>query len=300
MKWRRSGVLAVGLILLLVLGALLLSFSSVTKGSEQPIYGVTIDDTWEGEVTTDAIVQALEDMPVRPTVRIVMSKEKSPRSYVSLFKKIAPVADIMAQPVDSYDMNAYPDPASYRQRFRESLKYLKDYTKIWEVGNEINGIDWIKQDPELIVDKVQAAYDLVEASDQETAVTFYYENPKDHDMLTWIDRYIPRQMTQGLDFSFISYYEDDNGGYQPDWQTVFKKFQGQFAKSKVGMGECGNTAPSATRASKIAMMRHYYQQPVYTKHYVGGYFWWNWVQDCVSYQHNQVHEEFNHILKQEK
>lgn len=283
--------------LALILGMLFLIWHPKSASEEPQIYGVTVDDTWDGEVSTKEIVKALKAMPVRPTVRIVMSKEKSPKDYVPLFKKIAPVADIMAQPVDSYDMKAYPNVSSYRQRFQESLDCLSDYTTIWEVGNEVNGTDWIKQRPKLIMNKVEAAYEVVKEANQQTAVTFYYENPKGRDMMAWIDHHVPQKLRQGLDFSFISYYEDDNKGYQPDWKSVFQVFQDKFPQSKVGMGECGNTADSATTASKIAMMRHYYRQPAYTEHYVGGYFWWNWVQDCVPYENNRVSQELNHILK---
>jgi len=42
------------------------------------------------------------------------------------------------------------------------------------------------------------------------------------------------------------------------------------------------TAAGATQASKKAMMRRYYTMPRYVQNYVGGYFWWYFVQDCAS------------------
>lgn len=276
-------------------------FKWLQQSREKPlksnqIYGVTIDDSWEEDISTKEVVKALKKLPVRPTVRIVMSRERSPKDYVTLFKRIAPVADVMAEPVDSYEMKAYPNVASYRKRFEQALKYLGPYTDIWEVGNEVNGTDWIKQKPKLIISKVEAAYDTVKAAGKKAAVTFYYENPDyDHDMIDWIDRHVPKKLKQGLDYSFISYYEDDNEGYQPNWKKVFQSFQKRFPTSKVGMGECGNTADSATQASKIAMMKHYYRQPIRTKRYVGGYFWWNWVQDCVSCDNNEIYAAFSDI-----
>ncbi len=36
----------------------------------------------------------------------------------------------MAQPVDSFEMNTYKNVESYRKRFEDSYKYLKDYVYI--------------------------------------------------------------------------------------------------------------------------------------------------------------------------
>ena len=89
-------------------------------------------------------------------------------------------------------------------------------------------------------------------------------------------------MKEGLDYLFVSYYEDDNEGFAPDWSEIFTDLQSAFPASKLGIGECGNTAADATQASKKAMMRRYYTMPRYVKNYVGGYFWWYFVQDCAS------------------
>ena len=125
--------------------------------SSHMLYGLTIDDSWEGTRKLADIVEALQRLPARPTVRIVMSKDRSPQRYRGLFKAIHRVADIMAQPVDSSDMHSY-STEHYQQRFAESYQYLSHYVAIWEVGNEMNGQEWIKEDPRLTAAKVASAY----------------------------------------------------------------------------------------------------------------------------------------------
>ncbi len=51
----------------------------------------------------------------------------------------------------------------------------------------------------------------------------------------------------------MSYYEDDNGGYSPDWRIFLKSWK--IFSSCLGIGECGNTAQDATQESKIEMAK---------------------------------------------
>ncbi|HQC64897.1 MAG TPA: hypothetical protein PK459_07355, partial [Anaerolineaceae bacterium] len=120
-----------------------------TPEAEQ-IFGLTIDDVWYDDIALEDILDGLKNLDVRPTVRIVMSSEIEPVDYINLFKSVAQYADIMASPVDSYVMNSYKDTESYLKRFTDSYESLAPYVSIWEVGNEINGTEWIKQSPELI------------------------------------------------------------------------------------------------------------------------------------------------------
>ncbi|EHJ51539.1 hypothetical protein [Streptococcus macacae] len=289
---------AAGIVLWLLYVRAVPKTSSNAIKSHQKLYGVTVDDSWYGKVKTADIVAALKAMPVKPTVRIVMSKDRSAKAYQPLFQKIHQVAYIMASPVDSYEMNLYKDTASYQKRFKEAYQQLSAYTDIWEIGNEVNGTDWIKQKDQLISHKLSAAYDTISSAGGKTALTFYYENPDhQHDMFRWIKRNISNHLRKTVDYSFISYYEDDNENYQPHWSSVFKKLQTLFPHSDVGIGECGNTAKKATDKSKKAMAQRYYSMPNYTSRYVGGYFWWNWVQDCVPHENNTVYKTIYHQLK---
>lgn len=267
---------------LLCIGLLIATISACSRHSEQ-IYGLTVDDSWYETVSLRDIVSSLKKFRVKPTVRIVMSGDIHPEEYVELFKEIKKAAYIMAQPVDSYEMNLYDDVESYKERFREAKKYLSEYVDIWEIGNEINGLEWINQDSKLITEKIEGAYEIVKDEDHKVAVTFYYEKSTDErDMIRWIKTYFPKNLMENIDYSFISYYEDDNEGYEPDWRSIFDEFQILFPNSKVGIGECGNTAADADEESKIEMINKYYKMPEYGKNYIGGYFWWNYVEDCVG------------------
>jgi hypothetical protein len=264
----------------------------------EKIYGLTVDDSWYEDISLEEIVTSLKDLKVKPTVRIVMSKDMAPGEYIEIFNKIHEVAYIMAQPVDSYEMSLYKDAESYRLRFAESYKYLGEYVDIWEIGNEINGEEWIKQDSFLVADKVMAAYEEISSKGKKTAITLYYENPEyDHDMFKWMEKYLPKEIREGVDYGFISYYEDENEGYIPEWSKIFKKLEDFFPNSKLGIGECGNISKDANDDSKIKMIKHYYSMPTYTKNYVGGYFWWNYVVDCIPNEDSEVYKAIFEMFK---
>ena len=265
---------------------------------ERWIYGITVDDCWYDDVETEAVIAAIRDMPVKPTVRIVMSKEISAEDYEELFSQIHEVAYVMACPVDSSDMSFYEDERAYLKRFKDAYSVLKPYTDLWEVGNEINGEEWIGQRPDLILQKVEAANTYIRSRGAKTALTMYYANPEDQDMFQWMTKHLPERITENVDFALISYYEDDNEGYLPDWSQIFPIFEEVFPGAKVGFGECGNTAEDATEDSKLQMAHSYYAMEPPSENYIGGYFWWNWVQDCVPHEGNKVYDGINRRMQE--
>ncbi|HOH92323.1 MAG TPA: hypothetical protein PK791_03050 [Anaerolineaceae bacterium] len=260
-----------------------------TPEAEQ-FFGLTIDDVWYDDIALEDVLDGLKNLEVRPMVRIVMSSEIEPVDYINLFKSVAQYADIMASPVDSYVMNSYKDTESYLKRFTDSYESLAPYVSIWEVGNEINGTEWIKQSPELIVNKVSSVAKFLKSKGEKIALTLYCTDSPHQDMITWAEKYIPEELANIVDYCLVSYYEDDNDGYLPDWESVFKELGDIFPVSFLGIGECGNTAPDATQESKIEMAKRYYQMPKPHERFVGGYFWWNWVTDCIPYKDNAVYD----------
>lgn len=264
------------------------------------LYGLTIDDSWEGTKRLADIVQALQRLPARPTVRIVLSKNRSPQSYRGLFKAIHRVADIMAQPVDSSSMQRYR-VERYQQRFAESYHHLSQYVTIWEIGNEINGQEWIKEDPRLTAAKVASAYRYIKDKRAAAALVPYYFPPGGStlSMKDWLQTYLPDDLRQGVDYVLVSYYDDDNDGYQPNWQQVFAELETLFPQAKLGIGECGTPSEHAPLARKLELFRHYYAMPRYTPRYVGGYFWWYWAHDGVPYKDNPLWEETARYMKKQ-
>lgn len=265
---------------------------------DQWLYGITVDDCWYDDVETKAVIAAIRDMSVKPTVRIVMSKEIPAADYESLFSQIHEVAYVMACPVDSSDMGSYKDEQDYLKRFQDAYSALKSYTDLWEIGNEINGAEWIGQEPELIVGKVEVANDWLRSQGAKTALTMYYARPEEQDMFQWMEENLPESLAGSVDFSLISYYEDDNEGYIPEWSRIFPAFEAVFPGAKVGFGECGNTAEDATEYSKLRMSRFYYTMEPPSERYIGGCFWWNWVQDCVPHKGNAVYDGINRWMRE--
>ena len=266
------------------------------------LYGITIDDSWEETgVTVQQIVSAIKAMPVKPTVRIVMSKGTAIADYKPLFSAVHQVAYVMATPADSEDMKGYKTVDSYVKRFQDSYKELSAYTDFWEVGNEINGEGWMGDNPQFIADKAYGAYKFIRSKNAKTVLVSYYFKPGDQKvtMEDWLKRYIPEDMKKQLDYVLVSYYEDDNGNYQPNWQEVFNNLESIFPSVKLGIGECGNNDyKKYSVQSKVQRAKHYYSMPKYVKNYAGGYFWWYWVQDCVPHQNSEVFKAINSSIKQ--
>lgn len=295
-SWQKHRYISIIILLIIFFSLIILCTrlmkNKVEENINEKLYGITIDDSWYDKYSVDDIVSAITSMDVKPTVRIVMSGDKSADEYKSLFSKLSKVAYIMASPVDSYYMNKYKDSREYLKKFRYSYEKLGNYVNIWEIGNEINGVEWIKQDNSLIVDKVVAANRYIKSKGGKTALTLYLYNPE-KDMFKWISDNIPKKLSQNVDYALISYYEDDNEGYKPKWKDVFDKFEKAFPDSKIGIGECGNTAENATEKSKIKMARAYYSMKIKSKKYIGGYFWWNFVNDCVPHKNNKILKAIN-------
>ncbi|MDO5046434.1 MAG: hypothetical protein Q4D84_07040 [Campylobacter sp.] len=266
------------------------------------LYGVTIDDSWYETVKLPDIIDALKSMPKKPVVRIVMSKDTHPSDYIEIFQKIDKVAYIMATPVDSYEMKLYKDIKSYKKRFEDSYKFLAPYVEIWEIANEINGKDWLGDDVDLIVDKMNAAYEFISSKNGLSALTLYYTPPNFQkiEMLEWVKRYIGKKIKQNIDYVLVSYYEDDNDGFLPDWKNIFDELKAAFPNSKLGIGECGNVSKNANKSSKAAIASKYYNMPKFNENFVGGYFWWYFVQDCVIEKNDELLFEITKAMKNKK
>lgn len=267
----------------------------VNKTIPHPLFGITVDDSWQGADKLMQIIEAIRALNVKPTVRIVMSNEIPIEEYIDIFRRIHEVAYVLAQPVDSYYMQRYTSVDAYRKRFLNAYTKLAIYVDMWEIANEINGEGWLGDNRQFNADKMYAAYKLIRDKGAKTVLVSYEVEPEGQEMtmLDWLQKYVPADMKEHLDYLMVSYYEDDHYGYQPDWQSVFENLEVIFPNTMMAIGECGNTAKNATVESKIKMAHHYYTMPRYTKNFVGGYFWWNWVRDCVPHQGNLIWEEIN-------
>lgn len=248
-----------------------------------PVVGLTVDDAWYEELKAEDIAEVLAGYPYCATLRVVMDPAEPIEKYLPMLELWHSVADILLCPVDSSEMAGFTSVESYVDRFAACHALLGRYVSLWEIGNEINGEGWLGDNRGFIAEKMQAAYNYCAEQGARTVLTAYYTKPgsQEVEMLDWLAHYVPQNMREGLDALLVSYYEDDNEGYQPDWQAIFNRLAGLFPNSYLGIGECGALDNSLDDAAILARLDHYYHMPQYTERFLGGNFWWHWVQDAL-------------------
>jgi hypothetical protein len=265
--------------------------AGVMRPLPDPLYGVTVDDV----SNLPSIVAALHGLWHMPTTRVVFDADRAPAYYAPAIAQIQPVSYIMGTFLDSSGMaNITTD--KFARRAAAYLAAFGDSVDLWEVGNEVNG-EWLcptksctETETADVVAKITRAYDLAHAAGKRTALTLYYNgldasascaDTPGNLMLPWAQSHLPDHLRSGLDYVFISYYEEDCPGVSKDWHTVFTQLRGLFPNSKVGFGENGTTKSSAPLALKQQYMDEYYLLTVDVPGYVQGHFWWYFREDCV-------------------
>lgn len=263
-----------------VMGLFMMS-TAQARPIPSPILGITLDDV----SNLPAILQSLQSLARKPTVRIVLDEGVSAQDYLAAVTAISNVAYVMGEQLDSQFVSTLSIPA-YAARVTNQLETLGPVVDLWEIGNEVNG-EWLGTTADVVA-KIHDAYLQTKARQYQTALTLYYNGEDDdgarscwsdrgHQMFVWAEANIPTDMRVGLDYVMISYYEDDCNGLQPDWTSVFKRLARLFPNSKIGFGEVGTAAPSR----KASYMSRYYSMRVPVSNYIGGYFWWQGRQDLV-------------------
>ncbi len=244
--------------------------------SSRKMYGITID----GINNINNIVTSISNHRTRMTTRIVFDEWIPATDYTIAVNKLDSVSVIMGELLDSYYVKDY-SVAQYRARTDEYMNTLGSKVDIWEIGNEANG-EWLGPTDSVIA-KINYAYQKSEALQYRSALTLYYnkdcwERPQ-NEMFRWVNENLSSEMKNGLDYVFVSYYEDDCNNYQPNWQQVFDSLHVLFPASKLGIGECGTTFANR----KEEYINRYYKMNITTPKYIGGYFWWYYRQDCVPW-----------------
>lgn len=241
---------------------------------EERIVGVTIDSV----ANVKYIVPALANLKQRPTARIVFDEFEPALSYLASTQKIHGVAGVLGGLLDSSSFEEY-SLAAYQARTTEYLNTLGDNVDIWEIGNEVNG-EWLGETKDVAA-KVAAAFDLVRMAGKKTAITLYYNDgcweDERHEMFSWTNEAIADRIKQDVDYALISYYEDDCAGPKPNWEQVFTKLGEMFPKAKLGFGEVGTKDVSR----KENLIKFYYKLRINHPRFVGGYFWWYFLNDMV-------------------
>jgi hypothetical protein len=238
------------------------------------VYGVTLDDI----SSLSASLDSLGSLGKMVMARVVFDRWQPATDYTNAVSKIYPKSYVMGEILDSFAFKEY-SLAQYKARTSEYLSAMANTVDLWEIGNEING-EWLGG-TSAVVAKMTAAYDLVKSKGQRAALTLYY-NPNcwakpSHEMFLWAANNIPARMKSGLDYVWVSYYEDDCNNYQPDWKQVMTKLGAMFPNSKIGIGECGTTDP----AKKADFIKRYYSLRPVVANFAGGYFWWYFHPDMI-------------------
>ena len=261
--------------ILVILGILLI-LSEANSQSNRKMYGITIDAV----NNINNIVTSISSHRYRMTTRIVFDEWIPAADYTIAVNKLDSVCIIMGELLDSYYVKDY-SVAQYKARTDEYMNTLGGKVDIWEIGNEVNG-EWLGH-KDSVKAKINYAYEKANSLQYRTALTLYYnkdcwENPQ-NEMFRWVNTNISPEMKQGLNYVFVSYYEDDCNNLQPNWQRVFDSLHVIFPNSHLGIGECGTN----NAVLKETYINRYYKMHITTPKFVGGYFWWYYRQDCVPW-----------------
>lgn len=239
-----------------------------------PLFGITIDAI----DPLKKIINSISSLPKRMTTRVVFDEWVPAVEYTEALEALHPKSYIMGEILDSYYVKDY-SIAQYSQRVKEYLDTHGDKVDIWEIGNEVNG-EWLGN-PEHVATKIEDAYQQVKGRDYKSALTLYYN--KDcwahswEEMFQWAETRLSNNLRTGLDYVLVSYYEEDCNNLKPDWQKVFNKLGKLFPHAKLAFGEVG----TSKSRNKAEYLKRYYTMKINHPRYVGGHFWWYFIQDMV-------------------
>ncbi|WP_245983241.1 hypothetical protein [Trinickia fusca] len=266
---------------------------------KNPTYGVTLDDL----SNLNAIIASLQNLPYRPTVRVVFDPGTTAAEYYPALVKLHQYAYIMGEIYDSY---YFPTTlATYTARTQELVSTLKNTVDVWEIANEING-EWLRPDmdgPNSLINgeetqigqMVAAANTIVKSNGGKTAVTLYYnddskgnncwELPQDY-WKTWPTQFLSSTVRQQADYALFSYYPyQDCPGLNPSWNNDFSALEQIFPNAKVGFGEIGTSDTGAPATVQDNLIKTYYPMvnTMNDPRFIGGFFWWYYAEEMVPY-----------------
>ena len=268
-----------------------------------PIYGVTLDDV----SSINAIVASLTHLPYKPTVRVVFDPGTSAADYYAPLVKLHQVAYVMGEVMDSYYFPV--DPTTYSARTNELVSTLKNVVDVWEIASGPTATATSQE--QQIGQMVGNAYDIVKGAGGLVSVTMYYnddgkgtncyELPMDS-WRTWATNFLPSRVRQGADYALFSYYPyQDCPGLNPSWANDFKLLESIFPIAKVGFGEIGTSSTSAPLSVQQNLIKSYYPMGTTTMaadpRFIGGYFWWNYVEQMLPYSTSSYWSLLNNTIK---
>ena len=261
-----------------------------------PMRGVTIDSV----ANLPAIVEAVQGLSSKPTIRLVFDPGTTPADYASAVTALRPHAYLMGELVDSTALRRISVDGMTRQA-RNFARAFAGQIDIWEIGNEVNGA-WAGRNPEEINAKVLAAYRVIAGEFHlRTAITLNYWSGPDCYAKPWeptlaFAQGMPAELREGTRLVLLSVYGTACSPPQhPDAAALARtlnRLARLFPNARLGIGEIGAQGivdglpadPSLVEKQRIAQtyygMQHELRLRVGNR-FAGGYFWWYFRQDAV-------------------
>ena len=288
----------VGLLLVLIGTALALALvgygsGSVLSGSAAKAdtvgsaYALTLDK--DADISAAQLAQqvaAIQALPLRPTVRIVVDIGTTPNDYASAIPAIAAVAPVMLELGDSSEVNGVPLD-SYSSWVQSFVSAYASEVSLWEVGNEANG-PWTGPVSDEVA-RFGAAYNIVSAAGGKTALTLFYNSycadGNSDPLFSWLAAgNVPANMEAGLSEVLLSFYPSLCNNYWPTpatWQSTFDQLHAQFPNSLLGFGESGQSGDSLSASDAVALLDQYVAVNPTTPNYSVRVNWWYFAEDGV-------------------
>lgn len=264
------------------------SFAAPTPTEVPQMNGVTVDDTTNVAAIVDSLRRLGRPMTVRVVFNVDWSAPADPAAMVDPVRQLAAVATVMGELVDSQDL-ARITVTQMAQRTAAYVKALGPWVSVWEVGNEVNG-NWTGP-ADQVAAKVSTAYRQVQAAGGQSALTLYEntgcgDSPGELDPRAWAARWLPVDVRAGLAYLLLSYYETQCGARRPspaEWTERFTALNPLFPTARLGFGEIGLPDPAtpATVGTAASIVNYYYRLPVALPSFIGGCFYWNYVEDMT-------------------
>ncbi|MEO0032227.1 MAG: hypothetical protein RIS94_1985 [Pseudomonadota bacterium] len=268
---------------------------SLNRPLPSPWRGLTVDSV----ANLPAVAGAVGAHHAVPMVRVVMDPGTQPADYARAITALRPRAYVMAELIDSAAMRG-TSLSAVRRRAHAFAGAFAGQVDLWEIGNELNG-EWVGRNPDEINAKVQAAFDEVAAIHGRTAITLNYWSGPDCYAKAWeptlvYARTMPPALRSRIDVVMLSIYETAcNPAQHPGAAQVgamLARLGVLFPTAKLAIGEVGaqrvadGLLADPTLANKQRVARTYYGMHATLSarlgaRFVGGYFWWYYVQDAV-------------------
>jgi hypothetical protein len=274
------------------------------------------------------VLTSLTDLSVTPTVRTVFTLEvdsgtqgATASTYASAIQQIKTSVVtstkqhplILGQPVDSSYMFCFTED-DHKARWNDYVTTLGSNVDVWEVGNEING-NWLYntganadtsgescpakwpggvpattiQD---VANKMVDSYTIVKNAGKLAELTFTFcptDLPAPNQPFTWIPKYVPTALLNGMDYVLISYYPNKSAcAYglptSSDWVSWFQQLHTLFPNAKLGMGEWGYTQNNPPSNLSTVLQEGYSINPsasLPAGTWIGGVFYWEFGATAV-------------------